>query len=404
MSHFHIIGAGMAGLSAAVELAAAGKAVTLYEAAPQAGGRCRSYHDPLLDRVLDNGTHLLLGCNRAVFRYLERIGAANQLLPLSHAFALYDLTFARTLTVRLPWRIPGFGVRQLPKLWRCLRADAQTTVRQCFPEDDHFFRCFIDPFTRALLNTLPDFASARMLGTVLRIALRSGQPGTQPWLVRASLEDTLVQPAVDYLHARGAVIHLESPVKQLWSDKGTLTGFSGAATLTLSSNDCVILAVPPWIAARLLPGLNVPTGFEAIINGHFALETGVTGTTLLGVLGGMAEWLCLRPGLLSTTTSAANTLLSLSHDAMAVRLWADASRATGLPATLPPYRIIVEKRATFAATPEGCQLRPATSTRFPNLFLAGDYTDTGLPATIEGSILSGRRAAELAIHSQTSRL
>ncbi len=101
------------------------------------------------------------------------------------------------------------------------------------------------------------------------------------------------------------------------------------------------------------------------------------------------------PGRVATTISAGDRLLETPRDALARTIWSEVAAATGLPAELPPWQIVRERRATFAATPEQDALRPGPNTRFTNLLLAGDWTNTGLPATIESAIRSGRRAADL---------
>jgi hypothetical protein len=154
-----------------------------------------------------------------------------------------------------------------------------------------------------------------------------------------------------------------------------------------------VLAVPPWIAAELVPGLTVPDQYEAIWNAHFKirLDPGVAG--FWGLIGGTAEWAFAKGDVLSVTISAANRFAEIDNAEITARVWRDLSRAFGLPVEIPPHRVVVEKRATFAATPAQLARRPPTRTANPNLMLAGDWTDTGLPATIEGAIRSGNAAA-----------
>ena len=117
---------------------------------------------------------------------------------------------------------------------------------------------------------------------------------------------------------------------------------------------------------------------------------------MLGLFGGTAEWLFAFPGRLSVTVSDADRLLDTPREEVARMLWAEVAQVTGLPAALPPWQVIREKRATFAASPEQDARRPGAATAYRNLFLAGDWTATGLPATIEGSLRSGKTAAAAA--------
>jgi hypothetical protein len=164
----------------------------------------------------------------------------------------------------------------------------------------------------------------------------------------------------------------------------------------LGPHDRAILAVPPWIARELLPGLVVPEAFCAIVNAHFKLAEPQALPMIVGVVGGTAEWVFAFPDRLSVTVSAADRLVDIEADTLAEMLWRDVAAVHGLQKEMPPHRIVKEKRATFAATPAQNARRPSSSTQWSNLFLAGDWTDTGLPATIEGALRSGERAAALA--------
>jgi len=158
----------------------------------------------------------------------------------------------------------------------------------------------------------------------------------------------------------------------------------------------VILAVPPWTVQELLPGLVVPDAFCAIVNAHFKLAPPRELPLIVGLIGGTAEWVFAFPDRLSVTVSAADRLIDIESEALAQLLWRDVSAVHGLTQATPPCRIVKEKRATFAATPAQNARRPSSSTQWSNLFLAGDWTDTGLPATIEGALRSGELAATLA--------
>jgi len=180
--------------------------------------------------------------------------------------------------------------------------------------------------------------------------------------------------------------------------------------LVLEPADSVILAVPaqsaPGVAAAVLPDLSAPTEFESILNLHYRadVEGRLTGdiarARFAGLVGGIAEWVFIKPGIVSVTVSAANHLSERSSDELAAIVWREirtllAPSLTGeaLPDAPPAHRVVREKRATFAATPAQERLRPQSRTRIANLALAGDWTATGLPATIEGAMRSGLAAA-----------
>ena len=158
-----------------------------------------------------------------------------------------------------------------------------------------------------------------------------------------------------------------------------------------------MLAVPPRPATSLLPGLKTPTKFRAIVNAHFRYEPPVGQAPILGVVGGLVEWLFAFPQRLSITVSNGDRLVDMPREELAQAIWRDICQASGIAAEMPAWQIVRERRATFEATPEQNALRPGPATAFKNLFLAGDWTDTGLPATIEGSVRSGDRAAGLVL-------
>jgi hypothetical protein len=156
----------------------------------------------------------------------------------------------------------------------------------------------------------------------------------------------------------------------------------------------VVLAVPPWAATNLLPGLTAPTAFRAILNAHFKIDPPAALPPITGVINGTVEWLFAFAGRLSVTVSNADRLMDLPREELAARMWRDVALIAGIADALPPWQIVRERRATFAATPQEEAKRPGAATRWPNLALAGDWTATGLPATIEGAIRSGQRAAD----------
>ena len=156
----------------------------------------------------------------------------------------------------------------------------------------------------------------------------------------------------------------------------------------------VVLAVPATIAARIVPGLVVPDDYAPIVNAHFRYGAAINAPPLLGIIGGTAEWVFRKRDILSVTVSAADRIVGLPADELRDILWRDVAQALALdPAPVPPARIVKERRATFRATPAQLARRPPTATVWNNLHLAGDYVDTGLPATIEGAIRSGVAAA-----------
>jgi hypothetical protein len=169
----------------------------------------------------------------------------------------------------------------------------------------------------------------------------------------------------------------------------------GGKVIALGERDSVVLAVPSYAAAGFVPGLQVPSAFRSIVNAHYRIDPPAGHPRMIGIVNGTAEWIFALPGRIAVTVSDAGDLLEMPRTELAEVIWRDVAAVMGLPETQPPWQIVRERRATFAATPEENAKRPGARTDWRNLVLAGDWTATGLPATIEGAVRSGNRAADL---------
>jgi squalene-associated FAD-dependent desaturase len=406
----HIVGAGLAGLSAAVRLAACGVSVRVHEGAAQAGGRCRSYHDPQLGMTIDNGNHLLLSGNHAAQRYLRTIGALGHLpAPKQTAIAFVDLRDGSSWTLRpndgpVPWWILDSRRRALDvcasdhlRLLGLIQPARNSRIDQVFRCEGALYERLIGPILVAALNTPTPGASAALAGAVIRRTLARGGEACRPLLARSTLAAAFVDPALAYLAARGGDVRFGARVSGLQFTGGRVSELIiDERVWALGARDMVILAAPAWVAKTLVPGLEAPTAYHSIVNAHFRITPSPHAPRILGVIGATAEWIFAFDDRISITVSAADRLVDLDREFLARILWMDVVRAYGVPIDMPRWQIVKERRATFAATPEQDALRPGARTQWPNLFLAGDWTDTGLPATIEGAVQSGATAARLA--------
>jgi squalene-associated FAD-dependent desaturase len=361
---------------------------------------------------IDNGNHLLLAGNAAAMTYVERIGALETFdQPADMAIPFIDLHTGERWALRpgrgrVPWwvlqagrRVPGTRGRDYLDALKLWRAAAGETVGAVLEADTVLFRRLWQPLSAAALNTAAGDASARLLWRVMVETVGRGAAACRPMLAREGLSESLVDPALALLSRRGAAIRFGTRLKALGFEGGRVADlvFDDHA-VALRPQDSVILAVPAAIAARLVPGLVVPDDYAPIVNAHFRcslLPAGQTVAPLFAcIVGGTAEWVFRKRDIVSVTVSAADRIVARPADELRDMLWRDVTRAFGLPAApAPPARIVKERRATFRATPAQLARRPATATQWPNLRLAGDYVDTGLPATIEGAIRSGVAAA-----------
>jgi squalene-associated FAD-dependent desaturase len=404
-----IAGAGLAGLSAAVSLRRAGLSVRIADSAAQAGGRCRSYFDLQLGQTIDNGNHLVLSGNPAVARFQAAIGAGGTLTGPEHAdFAFCDVRDNARWAVRIndgafPWwvlneqrRVPGSGLIDYLPIARLLLA-RKGRVDDYFTTIGPVWDRFLEPVLLAVLNTAAGAGSALLTRNVLRETVAKGGVAMRPLIAEPNLAAAFVDPATQWLVAQGAPVELGRRLRGLGFKGDLVTTLDwGTGPEPVAADESVILAVPPWVATALVPELEVPTKFRAIVNGHFAFSTPVGAPPMLGLVGATAEWVFAFPDRLSVTVSAADHLVDRDREDLARTFWTDICAALKIAAPMPAWQIVKEKRATFAATPEQDAKRPPAATRWRNLFLAGDWTQTGLPATIEGALRSGETAARLA--------
>ena len=413
----HVVGAGMAGLACAVEIARSGRAVTLHESARQAGGRCRSFHDETLDRLIDNGNHLILGANPAVFSYLDTVDGHAGLVAQSRAeFPFIDIASGERWVLRpnagrLPWwifsparRVPGTKWTDYLTALNLARAAEMATIADCVGTSGPLVARLWEPLSVAVLNASTVEGSARLLWPVLRLTLGQGEAACRAYVARRGLGPDLVEPGVKFISKHGGEVRFGSRLRGVNKAASRIDALDfGAESTPLGPDDSVVLSLPAANLVQIRPEISAPLETRAIVNAHFRLDHDVQlpgCNRLLGIVGGTAHWLFARGDIASVTVSAADQLAEKDAGEIADLLWQDVAIALGKPpSATPPVRIVKEKRATFAQIPTALAKRPAPRTAYNNLFLAGDWTATGLPATIEGAVHSGQRAATLALAS-----
>jgi squalene-associated FAD-dependent desaturase len=410
----HVVGAGLAGLSAAVGLAAKGVAVELSEAAGQAGGRCRSYFDAQLGLTIDNGNHLVMSGNPAVMRYLAAIGAKDRITgPDTSEFNFVDLKSRERWVMRpndgpLPWwildpsrRAPRTKATEYLGLAKLLLARPEQRVDQVVACEGVVWERLLHPFLLATLNTQPEGGAAFLAGAVIRETVAKGGQAFRLRFAEPTLAAAFIEPALQVLEVSPhAQVRMNRRLRGLEFGDGRIHALTfGDEAVPLGAEDAVILAVPPWIAPGLVPGLLAPDEFCSIVNCHFSIAPPAGAPPITAVLGGTAEWVLAYPDRVSVTVSGADAIVDEDREALVARIWADVCTTLGLTGEAPAWQVVKERRATFAATPEQNAKRPGARTAWSNLFLAGDWTATGLPATIEGALRSGETAARLARNS-----
>jgi hydroxysqualene dehydroxylase len=409
----HIIGAGLAGLAAAVGLAARRIATVVHEATDQAGGRCRSYDDAASGMRIDNGTHILLSGNAAALGFLAHIGAAALVTGAARArFPFIDLATKQRWALdlgngRLPlWvfdrrrRAPHTRVRDYVALGRLMWPAPDQPLGRVMSCSGPAYEQVMRPLLLAALNTDPSTASSHLARAVVRGSIAQGGMACRPYLAPRGLSAAFVEPAIAYLKSRGGAFRFGHQLRQCVVAADAVTGLDfGDGVVTVGRDDAVVLAVPPYAACSIMPQLQAPDEFRAIVNAHFRIVPPPGLEPMLGILNGTAEWIFFFEDRISATISGADRFMQHTKDDLAKMIWLDVQSVANVPAELPPWQIVRERRATFAATPSQNAKRPGVRTAWRNLALAGDWTDTGLPATIESAVRSGTRAANFVMRS-----
>ena len=390
----------------------------MHEAAAFAGGRCRSYLDPVLGLVIDNGNHLLLSGNREALDYLDRIGARATLRdPGAAVFDFADLRSGERWRLdlsegRIPWwlfdrkkRVPGTGFGEYLAPLGVFMKGRSATVGEAMDCGGPLYERLWRPLLTSALNTDPPESSALLTAALLRETLAAGGKACHPLFAAHGLARSFIEPALELLAGRGSPVRFGDRLRAIRFDETRAVGLDFDRTQQeLDGDDSVILSVPPWIARDLLPGLTAPDEFRAILNVHFHIPPPSGQPAILGVVNGDIEWLFAFPDRLSVTISNADRLIDRPREQLAAEIWREASALTGLAPDPPPWQIVKEKRATFAATPAQNAKRPDSRTRWTNVVLAGDWIQTGLPATIEGAVRSGYKAASIVVGSSADAL
>lgn len=410
----HIIGAGLAGLAAAVRLCDSGRPVVVHEATALPGGRCRSYFDQATGMLIDNGTHILLSGNRAAIAYARTIGGEASLGGPAHAdFAFVDLANDARWTLRIsdglfPWwvfdktrRVPETHAADYLSLARLLWTSDDKPIGTVLNGDSLLYRRMVAPLLLAALNIEPLSGSAKLAGALVRETLAMGGRACRPLLAREGIGKVFVDPAIHYLRERGITVAFEHALNAMRFAGERVTHLDFAdRSLAVGEDETVILAVPAHAAPALVPGLRAPSSYRGIVNVHFRFDPPPGTPLMIGIINGTSEWIFTFPNRIAVTVSDASRLFDMPREQLAQDIWREVATVMKLREAQPPWQIVRERRATFAATPEENAKRPGPETKWCNLFLAGDWTATGLPATIEGAIRSGNRAADLVVASR----
>ncbi len=424
-----IAGAGLAGLAAAVRLTKDGKKVTLLEASQKGGGRASSFPHSFSDSPqnkinLDNGQHIMLGCYHETFKFLERTGSLHLLkmqekmevnmidrqrrhfklragnlpypLDLLQALLGFDhLSFSQKLSAiafitKLRFTDPGKLKNLTVAEW--LEMEGQR---------GELFTGIWDVLCTGAMNSAAEKASAGVFARILKVIFLEGKENARIVVPGVDLSALFVNRAVEFIVEGGGEVRFSDPLQRIENSEGKVTSVVTRGGQIVKP-EALILAVPAH-ALQKIDGIGgMITGLEgyemqysSITSFHLRIENYKLPHDFIALIGSPVQWVFDHGDYISTVTSASTDWDSMKEEEILALIRSELKTCLGITDdNITSHKMIKEKRATFVCGGENLNHRPGSVTRLENLFLAGDWTDTGLPATIEGAIQSGHVAAE----------
>jgi len=422
MKHCIVIGGGIAGLTAAAYLAKENIKVTLLESSPKPGGRAYSFTEQKSNDVVDNGQHILMGCYSDTINFLKLIGAKdnfmyqkslqinfltqagklvrlktfNSLYPFNLLFALLNFN-AITLRERLSLlkfviKLPFISHQKL----------SNKNIRDWLKEEnqsDDIIKSLWEIIAVGALNTNIDKGSAFMFREILMKIFFNGNFASTIILPKYGLSETYVKNAKEFIESNGGKIKLSSSVKEFIISDNKIVGIKTTDEV-YKDFDYVISAVPFYAFNNIFPELfldeKIEFEYSSILNIHIWLKNNPLKEQFYGLIDSPVHWIFNKGNHINIVISDADYLIDKSAEEIYKMCVGELIKYTRLEeSNFSQYKVLKEKRATFIPSNKINFIRPSSKTKIANLFLAGDWTNTDLPSTIESAVKSGRIAAEL---------
>ena len=422
MKHCIVIGGGIAGLTSAAYLTKQNIKVTLFESSPKLGGRAYSFTEQKSNDVVDNGQHILMGCYSDTINFIKLIGAKDNfiyqknlqinfltqagklvrlksftsLYPFNLLFALLNfkaITFTERLSLlKFVIKLPFISHQKL----------SDKNVRDWLKEErqsEDTIKSLWEIITVGALNTNIDKASAFMFREILMKIFFNGNFASTIILPKYGLSDAYVRNAKEYIESNGGKIKLSSSVKELIISVNKIVGIKTAVEV-YKDFDYVISAIPFYAFNNIYPELfldgKIEFEYSSILNIHIWLKNNPMKEQFYGLIDSPVHWIFNKGNHINLVISDADYLIDKPAEEIYKMCVGELIKYTKLKESeFSHYKVLKEKRATFGPSNKINYIRPSSNTKIANLFLAGDWTDTGLPSTMESAVKSGRVAAEL---------
>jgi squalene-associated FAD-dependent desaturase len=438
-----IIGGGFSGLAAGVRLCEQGWRVSLLERRNHLGGRAYSFMDPKTGDIVDNGQHLFMGCYRQTIAFLKKIGCLDRLKFQDRPRVDFldrenGITSFKCPPLPPPlhavaglFRMKGISLGdklRTIKVGRAIQKNGKSDSRPLtvsewlsrLSQSERIKQRFWYPMAIATLNESPDTASARMMKVVLKEAFGGGGQSASIGIARVGLSQLYTEGASDFIRSRGGEVRTSAQVHRLVIENGAVAAVELAGGERVEA-DYFISAVPPAALLQMLPedlrakefSKLQSLGSSPIVSINLWFDRAVIDHEFVGLIGTRSQWIFNKDLILSQAgrsnqiaviISAARDFIDSTKEALVEMALSELNEL--IPASrhacLLHSRVVKEREATLAHTVESDSLRPGPRTVVPNLILAGDWTATGLPATIESAVMSGNIAADLIASDESS--
>ena len=420
-----VIGGGFAGLSASVYLSNAGYQVELIEASPKLGGRAYSFVYKATNTLIDNGQHIMMGCYKETLKFLVLINALDKIeiqekfslkflypsfelheLKASSLFYPFNLVSAilnySALSFRERLSVIRFFLKLLFFSDRDLRKMSVDNLLTKENQNENVKKAFWEIICVGALNTNLKKASAKVFVDILKEIFLKGSFGMKIILPKTNLSETYCLPAKQFVEAKGGKIFLSERAEEIKIKKNRAVEVR-TDKRRIAEFDFMVCAVPFYAAQKILSFLkfnDFNPQYSSILNVHIWLKENRLGKNFYALIGSKLHWVFNHDSHLTCVISDADYLMNLSDEEVMSIITAELEKYMNMTKhDIKDYFIIKEKRATFIPSNEILNNRPNTETEIKNLFLAGDWVNTGLPSTIESAVKSGRVAAELVVNT-----
>ena len=407
MKNIYIIGAGLAGLSASVHGVKRNYKVNVFESSNLIGGRCRSFFDKKIGLEIDNGNHLVFSANKNFYELCKIIKSLDslQLLPFDLDFFdkkqsfYWNINLEKISLFRIIMNnielIPGSQLSDYLSILKFLFAKQNSTVYELIG-NSNIYKTFWDPLTLAVMNTSSKNASAKVLAHVLKETIFKGKENCCIYQPKVNWNESVIKPCVNFLKKKGCEINLKNILKSIKINNNFITRLDFLTnSIQIKENDLVIFAIPPSNFSKFFPYLSLPKNYNSIVNVHFKLTKTLKdkfSKKIIGFINSHTHWLFIKKNYLSVTISNANHLNNLDSEEIANIIWIEICSYMKIKNRIPSFQVVKEKKATLEQSPLNFSLIRKLKKLPNNVRISGDWTQTSLPCTIEGSILSVKKA------------